>query len=102
LSLMSPTELALSIGVALLAGMVKGLVGFAMPTILLSGLGMFLSPELALAGLIIPTVVSNGIQALRQGPGAAVASVRQFRVFLGIGLIFLLAKIGRASCRERV
>jgi len=91
LSLMSPTELALSIGVALLAGMVKGLVGFAMPTILLSGLGMFLSPELALAGLIIPTVVSNGIQALRQGPGAAVASVRQFRVFLGIGLIFLLA-----------
>ncbi len=47
--------------------------------------------QLALAGLIIPTVLGNGIQALRQGPGAAAASVRRFRVFLGIGLVFLLA-----------
>jgi len=81
----------LAFGVALLAGLVKGVVGFAMPTVLLSGLGMFLSPELALAGLILPTVLSNGIQALRQGLGAAVASVRRFRVFMAVGLVFLLA-----------
>jgi uncharacterized membrane protein YfcA len=66
-------------------------VGFAMPTILLSGLGMFLSPELALAGLIVPTVVTNSIQALRHGFRAAVASLRRFGVFLGVGLVFLLA-----------
>ncbi len=88
--LISPTELAMAFVVALLAGTVKGMVGFAMPMVLLSGLGMFLTPELALAGLIVPTLVSNGIQALRQGPGAAVASVHRFWVFLGIGLIFLL------------
>jgi uncharacterized membrane protein YfcA len=52
---------------------------------------MFLSPELALAGLILPTLVTNGIQALRQGPRAAWISVRQFGVFLGVGLVFLLA-----------
>jgi len=91
LTLVSPTELALAFAVAGLAGVIKGLVGFALPTILLSGLGMFLAPELALAGLILPTVVSNGIQALRQGPKAALASVRRFGVFLGIGLVFLLA-----------
>jgi len=88
--LLSPEELAMAFVVALLAVTIKGLVGFAMPMVLLSGLGMFLSPELALAGLILPTLVSNGIQAFRQGPAAAVASVRQYWVFLGIGLIFLL------------
>jgi uncharacterized membrane protein YfcA len=90
LPLISPTELALAFVVAGLAGTVKGMVGFAMPMIILSGLGIFLPPELALAGLIIPTLVSNGIQALRQGPKAAVESVRRFGVFLGIGLVFLL------------
>ncbi len=90
-SLVSPNELALAFGVALLAGLVKGVVGFAMPMVLLTGLGMFLAPELALAGLILPTLASNGIQALRQGIGAAIGSVRRFGVFLGIGLMFLMA-----------
>lgn len=90
-SLISPAELALSLAVATLAGMVKGMVGFAMPMILISGLGSVLSPELALAGLILPTVVTNGMQALRQGPAAAANSVRRFRVFLLAGLVFLLA-----------
>lgn len=90
LSLISAHELAVAFGVALLAGLVKGIVGFAMPTVLLAGLGMFLAPELALAGLILPTVVSNAIQALRQGVGAALGSVRRFGVFLGVGLVFLM------------
>ena len=89
-SLISPNELVLAFGVALLAGLVKGIVGFAMPTVLLAGLGMFLAPDLALAGLILPTVVSNGIQALRQGIGAALGSVRRFGVFMGVGLVFLM------------
>lgn len=91
MTLFSPADLALAFAVALLAGTVKGLVGFALPMILLSGLGMFLSPELALAGLLLPTLATNSIQALRHGPKAAVASVRKYRVFLGVGLVFLLA-----------
>ncbi|WGW05014.1 sulfite exporter TauE/SafE family protein [Tropicibacter oceani] len=87
---LTPALWALALGIALLAGVVKGMVGFAMPMILVSGLSSFLPPGLALAGLIIPTVVTNGMQALRQGPGAALGSVRRFRVFLLVGLVFLM------------
>lgn len=89
-SLMSVPELCLAFAVAFLAGAVKGMVGFAMPMVLISGLSMMLPPQLALAGLILPTLVTNGVQALREGRAAAVASIRQFRVFLSVGLIFLL------------
>lgn len=90
-SLLSPAELAAAAGIALLAGTIKGMVGFAMPMIFVSGLSMFLPPELALAGLILPTLVTNGMQALRQGAGAALASVRRFRVFLLVGLVCLMS-----------
>jgi len=89
--LISPFQLIAAVGVALFAGVIKGLVGFGMPMILISGLSVFLSPELALAGLILATVASNGIQALRQGWAAAWQSVKRFRVFLLVGLIFLLS-----------
>ncbi|MDE4132910.1 sulfite exporter TauE/SafE family protein [Phaeobacter sp. QD34_3] len=87
----TPEELVAAFGVALVAGTVKGLVGFAMPMILVSGLSMFMSPEIALAGLILPTLVTNGMQALRQGVAAAVQSMKRFRLFLLVGLVFLLA-----------
>lgn len=90
ISLLSPTYWAVAFGVALVAGTVKGMVGFAMPMILISGLSSFISPELALAGLIFPTLVTNGMQALRQGRAAAVQSIKRFRVFLLVGLFFLL------------
>lgn len=79
--------LTLCLSVGLLGGIIKGLVGFALPTILISGLGSLIAPELALAGLILPAFVSNGIQALQQGPRAAIASVSRFRVFLLAGLV---------------
>jgi len=91
ISLLGPQDLMLALLVAFVAGCVKGMVGFAMPMVLVSGLSMFLPPDLAIAGLILPTLVTNGIQALRQGVPAAVSSIRQFRVFLIVGLIFLLA-----------
>ena len=87
---LDPWQLALALAIGLLAGVVKGMVGFAMPMILISGLGTFLPPELALAGLILPTVATNGMQALRQGVGAAWASLARFRVFLLVGLACLL------------
>ena len=89
-TLLSPTDFALAFAVAGLAGTIKGLVGFAMPMILISGLGMFLPPELALAGLILPTVVTNWMQAMQHGLGSALKSMRRYAVFLGIGLVFLL------------
>ena len=89
-SLVSPFYLFIAMGVALLAGTVKGMVGFAMPMILISGLSTFMAPDLALAGLILSTLITNGMQALRQGPGAAWDSVKRFRAFLLVGLVALL------------
>ncbi len=90
-ALLGPGALALSFAITALAGIVKGMVGFALPMIIVAGLGMFLPAELVLAGLILPTLATNGIQALRHGPRVALASVRRFGLFLGVGLIFLVA-----------
>ncbi|MGH1424511.1 MAG: sulfite exporter TauE/SafE family protein [Pseudooceanicola sp.] len=89
-SLMSPAVFALCLGIALFAGVIKGLVGFAMPMILVSGLGSFVGPELALAGLILPTLLTNGWQALRQGWRAAWDSVKRFQLFLMVGFVALI------------
>jgi uncharacterized membrane protein YfcA len=89
-TLVPPEKLLICLGIAFVAGVIKGIVGFAMPMILISGLGSLIAPELALAGLIVPTLVTNGMQALRQGPGAAFGSIRRYRAFLLIGLGMLL------------
>jgi uncharacterized membrane protein YfcA len=87
---MSTTTLGLAILIAGVSGLVKGTVGFAMPMIMVSGMGMLMSPEWALAGLILPTLVANGMQAMRQGLRAAVQSILAMKVFLLFGLGFLM------------
>lgn len=89
-NLLSSEMILASLAIALMAGVIKGVVGFAMPMILISGLSSFISPELALAGLLMPTLASNGVQALRQGRAAAWRSVFEFRIFLLAGLVTLL------------
>lgn len=82
--------LAGAVAITLLAGFVKGAVGFAMPMIMISGLGSFMAPELALAGLILPTLASNLWQALRQGARAALASAAVHWRYLAILLAMIL------------
>jgi hypothetical protein len=88
--LLTPAELALAALVAVVAGFVKGVVGFAMPLVFISGLTTFMPPELALAGLILPTLATNAQQALRQGRQAAARSAVEFRVFLTAGCVALV------------
>jgi uncharacterized protein len=90
LTLMTPEILGIAVLVALLAGIVKGMVGFAMPMIMISLLGSFVAPDVALAGLILPTLVTNGMQALRQGWSEAWASIKRFRLFMAVGLVAML------------
>ena len=90
-----PFELSLLVfaaaaGVAFFAGLVKGITGFAMPMIMISGIGSFLPPEIALAGLILPTLVANAWQGLRQGLAAAFSSARKHWLYLLMVLICLL------------
>ncbi|MGJ8611959.1 MAG: sulfite exporter TauE/SafE family protein [Octadecabacter sp.] len=86
----SVSTLVFVLAVALVAGLVKGLVGFAMPMILISGMTLVLPPETALATLILPTLMTNGWQALRQGLASAVQTVREFKIFLLCGFVFLV------------
>ncbi|MDU8927096.1 sulfite exporter TauE/SafE family protein [Alisedimentitalea sp. MJ-SS2] len=90
LSLMSAQVFTLCLAIALFAGVVKGLVGFAMPLILISGMGSFIEPELALAGLLFPVLLSNLWQGFRQGIKAALASLRAFVPFLLVAGVMLV------------
>lgn len=71
-----------ALAVTLFAGFVKGAVGFAMPMILVSAFAVFLPQHLALAGLILPTLVTNLSQAFRQGVGPARETSITYRRFL--------------------
>jgi uncharacterized protein len=76
--------------ITLFAGFVKGAVGFAMPLIMISGFTIFLPPHQALAGLILPTLVTNISQAFRQGVPAAQGTVVTYRRFILATLIMLV------------
>ena len=76
--------------VTLGAGFIKGAVGVAMPMIMIGTFSSFLPPELALAGLILPTLVTNLSQSLRQGVGPAVQTVVAYRRFLIAMAVFIV------------
>lgn len=86
---LTPATLCLALLIAFCAGFVKGVVGFALPLVLISGLTLYLSPEIALAGLILPTLMTNVLQATRYGAAAAWQSIKSFRTFLIVGGITL-------------
>lgn len=83
-------QIAVAFAVTLFAAFVKGAVGFAMPLIMISAFSGFLPPDLALAGLILPTLITNLSQAFRQGPAAAVETARTYHRFL-IGTVLFIA-----------
>lgn len=79
-----------AMAISLFAGFVKGAVGFAMPMIMISAFSAYLPPELALAGLILPTLFTNLSQAFRQGLAAARDTAFVYRRFL-IGTVVFIA-----------
>lgn len=76
--------------VGFIAGMIKGIVGFAMPMIFVTGLTFFVEPDLALSMLILPTLVTNGWQAIRQGVRAAWMSIIRHWKFLAVAYLLLI------------
>lgn len=87
---LEPAALAGALAITLFAGFIKGAVGFAMPLIMISAFSGFLPPEVALAGLILPTLVTNFSQAFRQGPRAAWNSAVSYRRFI-LATVLLIA-----------
>jgi uncharacterized protein len=82
---------AAAVAITVLAGFVKGAVGFAMPLIMVSGLTTIMEPRLAVAAIILPVVVTNALQTFRTGPGPAVEAIRgAWRYVLSVCLAILL------------
>lgn len=77
--------------ITLLAGFVKGAVGFALPMIMISGLSSLMPPEIALAALILPTFLANLIQSFADGVSAAWVTARRYWIFIVMMLVFLVS-----------
>lgn len=86
---LTPALFAVAFAVTFFAGFVKGAVGFAMPMIMISGLSTFLPAPIALASLILATVLTNVAQAFRGGVAAAVESMITYRWLIGTLILFL-------------
>lgn len=83
---------ALAVAITLFSGFVKGTIGFAMPLIMISSFGSFMSPTTALAALILPTVITNIQQAFRFGFGEFVGVVgRYWRLILGVVVFIVIS-----------
>ncbi|QDC11061.1 sulfite exporter TauE/SafE family protein [Oceanicola sp. D3] len=88
--LLTPGLVVFALSVTLLAGVVKGAVGFAMPLIMVSGMGILLDPKLVVAGIILPIVVSNALQVARCGWEEAKAALRDYRAYILIVCVMIL------------
>ncbi|CUH39209.1 Sulfite exporter TauE/SafE [Jannaschia seosinensis] len=92
---LSSSDWLTAVLIAVTAGLVKGMVGFALPLIMISGLSSFLDPRLALAGILMSVLATNGWQVTRQGlTPAREAAERHWRYLLIVMVaIFLTAQL---------
>ncbi|MEM7641413.1 MAG: sulfite exporter TauE/SafE family protein [Pseudomonadota bacterium] len=96
--MLTPLAWGLALAIACFAGIVKGAVGFALPLVMISGLSSFLDPKLALAGILMSVLATNGWQAIRHG-GVAIrnAVMRHWRYLLVLGVAIFGAAQAVAS-----
>ncbi|MDX8350304.1 sulfite exporter TauE/SafE family protein [Cognatiyoonia sp. IB215446] len=85
-----PALFAFACGVTLLGGFVKGAVGFAMPLVMISGMGILIDPQIVVACIIIPIVFGNGLQVARAGFGAARDAVRDHWRYITLVCVMIL------------
>lgn len=88
--LLTPLLFVFACAVTMLGGFVKGAVGFAMPLIMISGMGILIAPELVLAGIVIPIVFSNGLQVARSGFGNARAALKEHWRYVVVVCVMIL------------
>ena len=81
--------------VFLVAGFVKGAIGFALPLIAVTGSTLVLPAELAVATIALPAFVMNTWQALLMGWGPAVATFKRFLPLNAtlLAMIFISARM---------
>lgn len=74
-----PSLLAFAFGVTFIGGFVKGAVGFAMPLVMISGMSILIEPRLVVAGIVLPILMSNGLQVAKAGWRAAREALVEYR-----------------------
>lgn len=91
----APSLIILVILITILAGIIKGAVGFAMPLVMVSGISMVMDPKIAIASIIAPIVVSNVMQTFRQGLAPVIAGIKEFwrYILIACTAIFLTAQL---------
>ena len=91
-TVISPALFVFACAVTFLGGFVKGAVGFAMPLVMISGMGILIAPDLVVAGIVIPIVIANGLQVARSGLGQARAAVAEhWRYIVVVCLMILIS-----------
>jgi uncharacterized membrane protein YfcA len=90
LDLMPLWAFAAACGVTLVAGFVKGAIGFAMPLVMISGLSIFLDPLVAVAGIILPIVMSNLLQVMRFSWSQAGEVLREYWRYIVIVCVMIV------------
>lgn len=80
--------------VTIFAGFAKGLTGFALPMIMVSGMAIVIDPKLAIASMVLPTIVSNAWQSFQQGGAVAWNSLKKFwlLIFITLAMIYIHAQ----------
>lgn len=90
LGALTPTEAAVAVAATLLAGFVKGAVGFAMPLIMVSGMTLVMPLGTAVGLMILPVLAANLAQVARAGraeAGAALSEHRTYVVIVGLAIL---------------
>ncbi len=90
LDLMPLWAFVAAFGVTLVAGFVKGAIGFAMPLVMISGLSIFLDPLVAVACIVLPIVMSNILQVMRFSWSQAGEAVREFWRYILIVCVMIV------------
>jgi uncharacterized membrane protein YfcA len=72
------------------AGFVKGSVGFGMPLVIISGLGLFLEPMLVVAAIVLPIVTSNLQQVSRYGFVEAKSALAEHWRYVSLVCVMIL------------
>jgi len=84
--------LTIALVVMFFGGFTKGVVGFALPMISVSGIGSVMTAEMAILALLLPGLVTNVWQALRGGVVSARQILRKYaRMFVIMPITLAIA-----------
>ncbi len=86
----SPALFGFAVAVTLIGGFVKGAVGFGMPLVMIAGMGILIEPQLVVAGIVVPIVLTNIMQVARAGLGPARDAVKEHWRFISVACLMIL------------